>query len=373
MLLTRTDLAALHASLREQFVLSAYLSPTVGNPAEHGARGVVLAQELAAIRERLASAGREERAAFERAVGHIAVALERQPSDAGDLGWVAFATPKGVRFHGGIPAQVETLLRWQRGICATPYVRAFKQNRAVIVAVIDSTSADLYRYHASELAHVARIDVHPHGGHADHLGALPRAGFHPGTRGDTASDLASRSRVIARDRVVADAAAKIWELGGEHQYVVIGGTSATTAALRDLLSSRSTHVLVLPEIKRRTSLPDLRQLAAMGTSQLRAGDDSALVDELAERVGAHGTGVAGAVATLNALAGGQVHQLVLTDEFIRASPADAERAIDLALESNAELEIVTGAPAERLGRMGDGIAGQLRFVVHPASPLATVA
>lgn len=373
MLLTRTEFAALRNSLRDQLVLSVYLSPTVGNPAEHGARALVLTHEFAAIRERLAVAGRDERAAFERAAGHVEAASEQHAIDPADLGWVTFATPDGMRFQGAVPAPVGTLIRWQRGIWATPYIRALKQNRAVILAVIDAVSADVYRYHASELVHVARVDVHPHGGHADHLGALPREGFHPGTRGSSASDLASRSRIIARDRVVADVAEKISELADEHEYVVIGGTVAASAALRQVLSSRSKHLLVLPEIERRASVAELRQLAAAGASQLRTADDSALVDELVERTGAHGTGVAGAVATLDALAGGQVRALLLTEDFIAASTAEAERAVGLALDSGANLEIVTGAPAAKLGRMAGGIAAQLRYVVHPAPPLATIA
>ncbi|HEY8062382.1 MAG TPA: hypothetical protein VID74_06275 [Gemmatimonadales bacterium] len=373
MLLTRTELAALRTSLRDQLVLSVYLSPAVDNPAEHGSRGVTLTHEFAAIRERLAAAGREERDAFEAAAGHLEAASERHADDPGDLGWVAFATADGVRFQGTVPAPSGTLIRWQRGIWATPYVRALKQNRAVIVAVVDGISADIYRYQANELVRVARIDVHPHGGHADHLGAPSREGFHPGTRGVTGSDLASRSRIIARDRVVTYAAERISELGGEHEYVVIGGTPTASAALREALLSRSKHLLVLPEIKRRTSVASLRQLAAAGASQLRAADDSALIGELVERTGAHGTAVAGAVATLDALAGGQVRELLLAEKFIVVNPADAERAIGLALDSNADLEIVTGAPAEELGRVAGGIAAKLRYVAHPAAPLATVA
>jgi hypothetical protein len=237
----------------------------------------------------------------------------------------------------------------------------------------DSVSADIYRYQASDLTHVARIDVHPHGGHADHLGALPRERFHAGTRGATARDLASRSRITARDRVGADTAAQIMELGGEPAYIVIGGMAAAAAALRQVLASQSSHLLVLPEIKRRTPVAALRQLAAAGDSQLRAAEDAALVDELMERVGAHGTGVAGVVAALDALAGGQARQLLLTEEFIAANPAEAERAIGLALDSDADLEIVTRAPAAELGRVAGGIAAHLRYVVHPAPPLATIA
>lgn len=367
MLLTREELAALHTRLREQQVLSVYLAAAVSNPAEHGARQVLLGKEFAAIRQRLEGVGREERAAFERAAAHLEAALHGVRP--GEFGWVAFATPEGVQFHGALPAEVGTLLRWQQGIWATPYIRTLKQNRPVVVAVVDSTSADIYRYHAGELERVAHVEVHPHGGHADHLGALPREGFHPGTRGSTATDLASRSRVVARERVVADVAAKLREVGAEHQYILVGGAAATTAALRDELSSHAVRVLVVPEIKRRTSLALLRRLAAVGASQLRAADESTMISTVAERVGAHGTGVAGAAATLNALAAGQVRTLLVTEEFVDANAAEADRAIALALDSNADVELVTGPAAEQLEQVAGGIAAQLRFVAHPAPPL----
>ncbi len=98
----------------------------------------------------------------------------------------------------------------------------------------------------------------------------------------------------------------------------------------------------------------------------------AQVSDVIERTSAHGAAVSGAAATLHALDSAEVRRLLLTEEFMAAHSAETERAIGWALDSDAEMEIVTGAPAVQLGRVAGGIAAQLRYVVEPITRPALV-
>ncbi len=124
MLLTRAAFAALRSAVREDLVLSAYLSPVAGSQAEQNGRDLIITRAIAAIRERAEVAGNEQSVELERAIAHLRVALRQHAGDRGDCGWVAFVTKDGVRFSGAMPTPVATQLYWQRGVRATPFVRA---------------------------------------------------------------------------------------------------------------------------------------------------------------------------------------------------------------------------------------------------------
>lgn len=370
MLLTHTQLAEWRSMLQDQLVLSVYLTHAADNPADRIMRQSALVNALAQVRGTLAHQSKSERAAFEHSVEHLGDAMDGALHDAHGLGWAGFVTPNGVQFAGSLHAPLPTLVRWQRGIWATPCMRALNEHRAVIVAVVDGISAHLYRYVAGTLTTIAKLDVHPRGGHADHLGALPRAGFHPGTRGTSAADLAARGRVTARDRVVDATAARVAELAGHQGYVIVGGNAAAVHALwRALPAPLAARTLMLPELTAKASEAEIRELAATGLSQLRNADDLALVARVVENVGAHGAAVAGRSATLEALAAGRVHEVLLTERFVAEHTLDAERAVDLALDHATTVEIVAGSGASQLDRSAGGIAAQLRFVPRPAAPL----
>lgn len=370
MLLTQTQLAEWRSALRDQLVLSVYLTHAADNPADHIMRESALVNALTEVRATLAHHSKSERAAFEHSVEHLGAAMPGALHDAQGLGWAGFVTSGGVRFAGSLHAPLPTLARWQRGIWATPCVRALNEHRAVIVAVVDSVSAHLYRYVAGMLTQVAKLDVRPRGGHADHLGKLPRTGFHPGTHGTPAADLAARGRVLARDHVIDATANQVAELAGQQGFIIVGGNAAAAHALmRAIPTPIAARAVLLPAFKAKASEAEIREFAATGASQLRDAEDQALVARLVEDVGAHGAAVVGKGATLEALSAGRVREVLLTDRFIEESSVDAERAVDLALEHATTVEIVTGSGAAQLDRSAGGIAAQLRFVPHPAAPL----
>lgn len=370
MLLKQSQLAELRRTLRDERALSVYLGHAAADPAQRGARQTELRRAVEAIRSSLTDQSHSEREAFERSVAQIADALERELPGTHGLAWVGFATPERVHFADSVPAPMPTLVRWQRGIWAAPYVRALKQHRAVIVAIIDGVSASVYRYLAGTLIRIEKLEEHPRGGHADRLGAPPRQGFHPGTRGASAADLEAKGRVAARERVADEAAHRIAELAGDTGYVIVGGNAAAAHVLMHALpASVAPRAQFVPELGTRASDPDIRAAAERGARALRDSEDQARVARILEAVGAHGAAVSGSVAAMDAIGEGRAHEALLTEHFVNVNPVEAERAIELALDHGTELEIVTGVAAERLETAAGGIAVQLRFVPKPAEPL----
>ena len=370
-LLSEAQLVALAGALEGDMVLSVYLEQPVSDPAGRDAWQATILNALAPVRASLAEQSRNERDEFERSVALLGDVVSDGSPAVHACGWFGFITSDQVRFAGALPAPTPTLVRWQRGVWATPCIRALKQHRVVIVAIADGVSARLFRYVAGSLLPAGKVAVHVRGGHADHLGALPRAGFHPGTRGTPATDLAAKARVTARGRLVHAAASQILALAGESGYVILGGTTpAAHALLRELSPSLARHTLCLAALTARTPDAAIRDLAAQGASALRDADDRAMVDQLIEAVGAHGAAVAGAVAVLDAASAGRAHEVLLTERFVNAEPELAEQAVKFALAHHTRLEIVMGEAAARLDREAGGIAAHLRFVRQPADPLA---
>ena len=183
-------------------------------------------------------------------------------------------------------------------------------------------------------------------------------------------DLGAKGRVAARERVADEAAHRIAELAGDAGYVIVGGNAAAAHVLMHALPTPVvSRARFLPELGTRASDPGIRAAAERGASALRDSDDQAMVSRILEAVGAHGAAVSGIVAAMDAIADGRAHEALLTEHFVNVNPGEAERAIELALDHGTELEIVTGAAAERLEAAG-GIAVQLRFVPKPAESLA---
>ena len=66
-------------------------------------------------------------------------------------GWVAFATADRLWYAQGLPAAMPDLVRWEPGIRVAPYVRALKQERPVMVALVDSRKARLFEHVDGEM------------------------------------------------------------------------------------------------------------------------------------------------------------------------------------------------------------------------------
>ena len=371
-LLTSGQLADLRRTMREQWVLSVYLSHPSANPAERGMSRVQLAEAFDTLRNGIADHDGEERIAFERCVAQIGDVLTG--GDGLDLSssWVAFVTVGGIRFASEVPAPMPTLARWRRGIWVAPYMRALKQWRPITLVLVDSVSARIYRYAEGELTIRTRFDVHISEGHTDRLGAATLPHFHRGTRGATAGDLRSVARVPACGHIARRVSDHLLRTGGGTGLILGGDEAVIHAVLRALPESIGGRALLLPGVEMHTPGDTLRDLASHGASTLRNAEDERLITELSEAVGAHGRGVAGREAVVDAVRTGRAQQVLLSLRFLDAEAQAAEEIVEAALGHAVDVEVVSGQAANRLEHDGGGAMAYLRYPPIAASAMAEV-
>jgi hypothetical protein len=359
--LTLPQLIDLERSLRGERVLNVYVGGRASDPAARAEWRIRLDDELRATRDSLGDAPRGEREGFDRAVAHL---RERLPegSAPGARGWVAFVTADGVRYAEELPVPMPAHVAWTTGMYVAPYVRALKQLRPVLVAVVNSEEARLHRYRAGTLEALDSVRAVRHGGAVYHMGDAPRQGFHPGTRGATGTDEAERRRLEAIHHLASTTADRLTALAGDDGWIVLGGTPEPLGILRAALPERvNERVLTVPTLHDGASEAEVARAAEAGASVLRNAHDLALIEQVLERRGVRGLGAAGVDATRRALAGRAVQELFLSHRFLDEHADEADAMVRAALDQGAVVEEVSGAAAERLDHDGDGIAARLRF------------
>lgn len=369
-MLTQAQLAALLRSLDGKRVLTVYLDGTAADPAVQRSWRVQLEHSLDDLRTWLADSARDDRAEFERCAKLLDAQLGHFDANVGSPGWAAFITADRVHEAHHLPVPTPTLAVWSTGPCLSPYVRALKENRPVVVAVADARQAELYRYRLGTPDRVETIRAHHVVQETAHMGGSAREGFHVGTRGSTGRDAAQRSLLAGRDRMLTQAAARIADLAGADGWVVLGGIRRVATALAHELETRAPHrVLILPWLDVHSAVSEIAKAARTGASALRDASDGDRIAEIAGEAAAHGLGVAGSVDTRWALEQRSVRELYVTLRFLEEHGADAEDAVRAALGQDASVEEVSGDAARELDEAG-GIAAALRFRPAPAAMFA---
>lgn len=365
--LTYAELIELERSLRRAKVLSVYLDGTSPDPATRYAWRLRLDNALRDIEGTLESAPRDEREAFARSAMLLRERLAPMPGALGAPGWAAFVTAGEVRHAGALNVSAPFLVTWETGARVAPYVCALTQQGPVIVAIVDTREARLFRYRGGVLEKVDTLRAQAVVGPSYHMGDAPRDRFHPGTRGTTGTDAAERALRAGTDRMLAELAERLKEIAGKNASIVIGGTPqaaiAAEAALPNGLASRALRV---PTLDVRATDAEIRDRAEEAVAALRESRQAALVAEVLERYGADGLGAAGAQATWRALDARTVQELLLTGRFVKEHAEEAETAVHAAFDQGALVEALAGAAAERLDRDGAGIAARLRFLLPSA-------
>src|SRR5688500_17555848 len=192
--LTSAELHQLVQELTATRVLSVYLDTRVTDPAMRHAWRSTLATGLREARARITDD--RDREEFERAA-----ALLDQPFPApggawGAPGWVAFITAEGRRYVADLPVQPPAMVAWRDGPVVPPYLRALKQHRPVIVALVESRSARLHCYAWAKLETIEELTApldQPSG--AERItGSVTGATSAPAARGAFGTDEAQRRR-----------------------------------------------------------------------------------------------------------------------------------------------------------------------------------
>lgn len=364
-MLTSAELHQLVGELADTRVLSVYLDTRVTDPAMRHAWRPVLAAGLREARARIAD--ERERDDFERAAALLDEAFPAPGGAWGAPGWVAFVTPEGRRYVADLPVQPPAVVAWRDGPVVSPYLRALKQHRPVIVALVESRSARLHRYAWGKLEALEELSapVEQPSGAERITGPATRASATPVARGAVGTDEAQRRRHGAFQRLAASLGARLEQLAGDGGWVLVGGTPEwahlAAAALPRRLDGRT---LVSATLRHDAPTDEISRAAKRAATELRGAEGTLLVDQLVERAGGHGRAAAGVPAVQRALRAQAVDVLLLSPEFLRAHERDAEELVRSALATGADVEVPSGSAAERLDATADGIAARLRFVLE---------
>lgn len=359
--ITQEELRAVEARLRQQRVLTVYVSSESGDPAMRSTWRTDLRRSLADIRTWLADSPHEEREGYRAAAAAVTGMLREIRPGLGAAGMVVFATAAGVQETGFLAVAMPTVAVWSSGPCIAPLVRAMKEARSVILAVTDARRTRLYRYRNGAVERLGEVRAFTRLGPPLKLGQPASPGFHAGTQGRTGRDAMQRARMEGQRRMLQSVTTEIREhAGGDAWVVVAGETRSRTMLAAELMPALENRVAVVNSPGRQATDAGLARIARRGASQLREAANLRLLEELSADQGRTRSSVIGHVETERALSEGAVRELLFTHSFLSNHLADTEAAIRSALSQGALVEEVSGAPAARLDELG-GIAARLRY------------
>ncbi|MBX6332803.1 MAG: hypothetical protein IRY91_13225 [Gemmatimonadaceae bacterium] len=368
-MLSYASLQELERELRGQVALTMYVDGSVEDPAAHTPWRVALEDAIAAQRAALAESPEHEqedgagRAVFERCVYRLREELALRRAAPRSAGYVAFIGAEGAVHAGPLPGRVPSLVAWERGIRVAPYLRVIASFQPAIVAVVQTSGAQLYRVEEETCERIDAVRTHARLRPVYHVGDDgPHERSGPATRGRTAVDEVRRVTEAGLVRMVAELAERIVCAVGSDAWVVIGGAPEaarrTVAALPPALAART---WLAPMLSRHASDAEIVRAARRGVATLRERQDKALVDAVMEQAAADGLGVIRADRTVYELHERTVQELVLTPHFIEKHPGAAETAIRAAFDQRARAVVVSGDAAARLDTVAGGIGARLRF------------
>lgn len=361
-MLTAHELQDLTRELDGVPVLSLYVDARVTDPAMRHAWRPAMAAALRAERERLTDD--DAREAFDRAAQFVENPVPPLDGAWGTPGWAAFVTADGPRYAAALPVRVPTVATWRDGPLVSPYLRALKQHRPVIVAIAGARSVRLYRYALNEL--VALPELTLPADDASGTGSVrspsPRGTAYPAARGALDTEHAARRQRAEFQRLATSLAHRIGELAGHDGWILLGGTPMWARLAADALPAElASRSLVSPELDHGDSDDAIIRLAKDAATTLRAARSSVMLIQLLERAGAGGRASAGVPATQRALQARAVDQLLLSPAFVREQAMLAEDVVRAALAQSADVEVLSGDAATQLDRAAGGIAARLRF------------
>lgn len=362
-MLTATELQDLVRELDGVPVLSLYVDARVTDPAMRHAWRLAMSAALRAERARLTDD--DARAAFDRAARFVDDPVPPLDGAWGTPGWAAFLTADGPRYAAALPVRVPMLAAWRSGPLVSPYLRALKQHRPVIVAVVGSRSVRLYRYAMNELTALPEVSLSTEdGAGVAPKSAVSRGSAYPAARGALDTEHAARRQRAEFQRLATALAHRLGELAGHDGWVLIGGTAMWARVAADALPGElAARTLVSPELDHGDADDAIVHLAKDAATTLRAAHSGVMLNQLLERAGAGGRATAGVPATQRALQARAVDQLLLSPEFVTDEAMLAEELVRAALTQSAEVEVVSGDAATQLDLAAGGIAARLRFAL----------
>ncbi len=372
-MLTQQELVALARSLRDERVLSVYLDGSAVDPKARRVWRLELDHQLKDIRQNIQGTSHSERALFDDCVRQLDKQLVSFDGALGAAGWAGFITAEGAKYAELLPVPMPTLASWRKGPRVAPYVRALKQNRAVIVVVTGKRDATLYRYVHGILEHLDDLHARVVTDEPTHMSKAPRLGFHSGVRGSPGRDETQREVNAASQRLMSDTAQRVMRAAWDGAWILVGGIpEASTRLVQELNESALGRVRQLLPLDIHASTSEISTAVQQAASQLRDELDVQRISDMVDREQAIGLAVVGRTATDRALQQKRVRELYVSHGFLEDHMRDAEDAVRDALDQGAAVEEVERSAAERLDRLG-GIAARLRYRLAAAEPEAGAA
>ena len=363
-MLTRERLLELFQDLKDREVLSVYVDTDQRDPAQRDTWRVHLEGEISRLRRSLEQAGDADLPSVDAAWALVSHELKtREHASMAKRGWVAFATSDQVWHAGAVPAHMPHLVTWQRGISAAPYVRALKQERPVLVVLVDARRARVFEHVEGSITEVEGLFADTDVGDLGDVGMSKGSSRASGVRGETSTDQGQRLREVAAERLRKELADLIGERTREDGVVVVGGTDEAVKRLVALLPrSLAGRVAERASLHLDMSPAEVREEIRDAAGDLSEQGHLALVAGVADAARAGGKGALGPDDTLKALEGRQVDTLLLSRSFIQEHPVAADQAVGLAFSQGADVEELSGEAGGRLDQEGLGIAARLRFL-----------
>jgi hypothetical protein len=363
-MLDHEKLMELYRVLRDRKVLSVYLDADQRDPAERNKWRTRLEHEVARMAREL-DGNEAEREDFERAWTLLEGTLDGYKSFLPDRGWVGFATPDRLWYAENVPVPMPDGVYWEEGIRVAPYVRGLKQARPVVVVVVDSRRARVFRYRSGEVAELHDVRADTFMGDINDVGMSKRPASHTGVRGETSTDTAQRVLDNVFERMLKYVLEVVSGVMDPHSFLVIGGTNESSARLYEELPKN-----LLPRAVQSTPLylevgkAELKEIVEQAASQLTQRTQEELLDQVVELAGAGGRACVGREETLEALEEMRVDTLLLSRRLIRAEAELADRCVGQALAQDAAVEELGEQGGERLDQAGGGIGARLRYQIR---------
>lgn len=367
-MLTLSDLGHLSQTLSGSRVLTVYVDSHVTDPAMRDAWRAALQTALRSARTH--TADEDDRAAFDRASALLAEA-HLPKGEWGGRGWAAFVTEDAVRYAGELPVRVATQAIWRDGVVVSPYLRVLKQQRPVVVALVGSRMARLFRYAEARLQTLETLEeeVPQVGGSERITVARSRGGLHAPARGAVGTEAADRRQVAAFQRLAATLAERVTRLAGTDAWVAVGGTAELARRAADALPrTLQARTLVMPSLVLDAPDDEIATEAKHAASALRATEVDGFMSHLADHAGHAGRSALGVPAVQRALLARAVDVLLVAPSFLEQHATEGEDLVRAALAQGADIEVLSGRGDERLAELAGGLAARLRFPLEPRVP-----
>jgi hypothetical protein len=246
---TRDDFAGFSRALEGRMVLSVYIARENEDPGMGSAWMKRLEVALGDLRADLEVTAPTDVPAFERAVEWVLSGVESFGRILPHEGWCAFATEDRLWLAEGLAFQPPEMVRWRLGAAVAPYVRALKEERPVVLAVLSGLHANVYRYEHGGLSAPMELHAEWPSAEAGDVGISKRASRSSGVRGATKSDYTKRTQdenVRRHHKQLEDV---LREMAGEGDVVMLGGTQKAIHAVRkDLEEIFRGRLAELPEV-----------------------------------------------------------------------------------------------------------------------------